>query len=98
LLTDDANPIPTSTSLASIALDPALAALVSHEGPLPMRHPGVPCPDSGEGSQPVACPCSWTLPPKGSGSTASLVQQYFPAALAGTAIGTAAALVATRKA
>lgn len=98
ILTDLSNPIPTSTSLASIALDPNLCALVNHDGPVALRHPGVPCPDPGEaGGSPVACPCPWTLPPKGGGTTASLTQ-YLPAAIAGTALGTAAALIATRKA
>lgn len=97
ILTDSTNPVPTSTSLASIALDPALCALVNHDGPLALRHPGVPCP-AGEGASAVSCPCPWTLPPKGRGTTAALVKQYLPAAIVGTAIGTAAALVATRKA
>ena len=98
ILTDHANGETGSVSLASMALDNVLCRLVSHEGPVPMRHPGVPCATGGDGTKPPGCPVPWTLP-AGGGAVASLApwKRYLPVAVVGVAIGVAGAIAATRR-
>ena len=99
ILTDHATGETGSVSLASMALDNELCKLISHEGPVPMRHPGVPCLVGGDGTKPPGCPVPWTLPP-GGGAVSSLEpwKRALPVAIAGVAIGVAVAYAVTRKA
>jgi hypothetical protein len=101
MLTDHSTGEQGSVSLASIALDNQLCGLVSHNGPVPMRHPGVPCEASGDGTLPPSCPVpgDWRNAAKRP-PIASLEpwKRALPVTIAAIGIGTALALSARRKA
>jgi hypothetical protein len=86
--------------ISDVALDPDLCDLVSHAGPVIMRHPGVPCPElvGGPGKPPCGCP----VPPSGSPPPpkpkAGPVEAVPPLALVvgGVAFASAVAYFATR--
>jgi len=87
-------------SLAAMALDQEMCRFVSHEGPVPMRHPGVPCLVGSDGTKPPGCPVPWSLPSGGSsGKVAALEpwKRFLPVAVVGTAIGVAVAVAVARK-
>ena len=98
-LTDHASGETGLVSLASMALDNDLCKMVSHEGPVPMRHPGVACLVGGDGTKPPGCPVNWTNP-GGGGAVASLApwKRFLPVAVAAAAIATAVAVAVVRKA
>lgn len=98
ILTDHATGNTGSVSLASMALDQDLCPLVSAEGPVPMRHPAVPCQQGGDGTLPPGCPVPWKLPGGGQ-KAASLApwKRVLPVAVVGVAIGVAVAYAAARK-
>ena len=91
--------------LSEVALDPDLCDLVSHAGPVIMRHPGVPCPESptalvggGGGAKP---PCGCPIPPAGTPGTtpSATTREPFPTmavVVGGVALASAVAYFATR--
>jgi hypothetical protein len=99
-LTDHATGESGLVSLASLALDQDLCGLVSHEGPVPMRHPAVEPVAGPDGTYPPGYPVPWKKPSGGPGAVASLApwKRILPVAIAGIAIATAIALAHARKA